>query len=287
LNAPLKSVGSLSSARIYSAIGAAKTGDELDDLIKLVWRDHLGGAIDDVDAMHLVQYAEQRRPRSEMPLSAVVAEMPVRARIPIAEPNLRPIGSRSYRSRFSSRREQRSPDRRVSYERRHRLAYSGVMPRHLAPNLTISDMAVMRVVCDEYVRAGGCELSLAEIAAHAGVCRKSAKRATQNARDERLVTIEERPVRGQRHKSNLIRIISFEWLKWLRRGQDDGGSARRNAVANAVADCDSDVAASRGHGPQRLAENALFHPPRMPGGGGHFVPPTDTTKLIYDGGGLH
>jgi hypothetical protein len=282
LNAALKSLGSLSAARIYSAIGAAKTGAELDDLIKLVWRDHLGGAIDDIDAMYLVQYAEQRRPRSEMLLSAVVAEMPATARIPIAEPNLRPIGSRSYRSRFSSRREQRAPDKQRSYERRHRLAFSGVMPRFLAPNLTIGDMAVMRVVCDEYVRAGGCELSLAEIAARAGVCRKTAKRATQNARDQRLISIEERPVRGQRHRSNLIRVISFEWLKWLRRGQDDEGSAHRNAVANcngdavanAVVDCDNDV-----------AEKAVFRGPRMPGGGGHFAPPTDT-KLTDDGGGV-
>jgi hypothetical protein len=282
LNAAIKSVGSPSAARIYNAIGVAKTGAELDDLIKLVWRDNLAGAIDDADAMHLVQYAEQRRPRSAMPLSAVVAEMPAKARIPIAEPNLRPIGSRSYRSRFSSRREQCSPDKQRSYERRHRLAFSGVMPRFLAPNLTIGDMAVMRVVCDEYVRAGGCELSLAELAARSGVCRKSAKRAMQIARDERLISIEERPVRGQRHKPNFIRIISFEWLKWLRRGRDDEGDVRRDAVANAVADCDNDIAVPRGHTRQGLAENVGFRGPRMPGGGGHFGPPTETT-LTDDG----
>jgi hypothetical protein len=143
-------------------------------------------------------------------------------------------------------------------------------------------MAIMRVVCDEYIRAALCELSLAAIAARAGVCRKTAKRAMQKARNERLINIEERPVRGQRHEPNLIRVISFEWLKWLRRGQDDEGSARRNvaancnsdAVANAVADCDNDV-----------AEKAVFRGSRMPGGGGHFGPPTDT-RLTDDGGGV-
>jgi hypothetical protein len=114
-------------------------------------------------------------------------------------------------------------------------------------------MAVMRVIADEYIRAALCELSLAAIAARAGVCRKTAKRAMQKARDERLIDIEERPVRGQRHEPNLIRIISFEWFKWLRRGKDQPNEGREAGQA--------------------------------PGGGGHFVPPTDTT-LTDDSGGV-
>ena len=96
----------------------------------------------------------------------------------------------------------------------------------------------MRVIADEYIRLARCELSLAAIAARAGVCRKTAKLAIQKARDERLISSEERPIRGERHKPNLIRIISFEWLKWLRRSKDKANEASQ-----------------------------------VVGGGGHFVPP--------------
>jgi hypothetical protein len=245
MSVALQSLASAAAATIYGAIGVAETGAELDDIAKLVWRGNLDCTIDDADAQHLVQYIEQRRPLHRRRPQQITFPG-----FPIPEPNLKRVTSIRHRSRFAPRREQRSPDKQASYDRRHRLAYSGVLPRHLAPRLTIGEMAVIRVVCDEYVRAGGCELSLAAIAARSGVCRKTAKRATQKAQDERLISIEERPVRGQRHKPNLIRIISFEWLKWLRRSKEKANEAKEVA-----------------------------------GGGGHFVPPTDTT-LTDDGGGV-
>ena len=208
--AALQSVASAAAATIYDAIGVAETAAELDELVKLVWRGNLDGAIDDVDATHLVQYVEQRRPLRRHPHRQLTFPG-----IPTPEPNLRRVRSLKQRSRFSQRREQGSPDKQVSYERRHRLAYSGVLPRHLAAGLTIADMAVMRIIADEYVRSAGCELSLAEIAAWAGGCWKTAKRALLKAQIQRLISIEERPVPGQRHKPNLIRVISFEWLKWF------------------------------------------------------------------------
>ena len=218
--AALQSLASAAAATIYDAIGVAETGTELDDLAKLVWRGNFDGAISDADAMHLVQYVEQRRPFHRHPHRQLAFPG-----IPVPEPNFRRVTSLRQRSRFPRRREQRSPDKQASCDRRHRLAYSGVLPCHLALK-TIGDMAVMRIVADEYVRAARCELSLAAIAARAGVCRKTAKRALQKARDKRLISIEERSVPGQKHKPNLIRIISFEWLKWLRRGKDNEANLR-------------------------------------------------------------
>jgi hypothetical protein len=259
----LQTLAGAAAATIHDAIGAARTNADLDDLIKLVWRGNLDGAIDDVDATHLHVYAAQRRNRF-VSLQPVIAQGSIADRLPVAAPNLRRVESRGYhsQSRFPRRREQRSPDKPASYERRHRLAYSGILPRHLAPRLTIADMAVMRVIADEYVRGAGCNLSLAEIAARAGVCRKTAKRATQKAKDQRLISIEERPVRRQRHKPNLIRIISFEWLKWLRRSKTDAARASNGPS----------------EGPERSVKAA--------GGGGHLVPPTDTTLVDDDGGGV-
>src|SRR5262249_62105804 len=92
--------------------------------------------------------------------------------LPLPEPNLRRVSRL-----FQRRRTQRSPDKQASGERRHRLAYSGVMPHHLAARLTPGDMAVMRVVADEYRRQGRCELARDEVAARAGVCPMTVRRA--------------------------------------------------------------------------------------------------------------
>jgi hypothetical protein len=132
---------------------------------------------------------------------------------PLPEPNACRIGC------LPERRVQRSPDKQASYDRRHRLAFDSVMPRHLGARLTIGQMAVMRVVADEYVKSTRCELTLDEIAARAGVCRKTARRAMTTARDQNLISVELRPVRGRKHRPNLVQIISFEWLKWSLRAK--------------------------------------------------------------------
>lgn len=113
------------------------------------------------------------------------------------------------------RRPQRSPDRQRSYERRHRLAWSGPLPGFLAGRLTIGDMAVARIIADEHLRRRFCDLSLDEIAARAGVCRKTAKRAMQRLRGLALIAIEERPVKGRRvlpTSSGLSRANGFPGL---------------------------------------------------------------------------
>jgi hypothetical protein len=116
-------------------------------------------------------------------------------------------------------RPQRSPEKQKSYERRHRLAFSGPLPPQLAARFTVSQMSCLRVVGDEHRGRGHCDLTLDEIAARAGVCRKSAQRTMWAARDETLLTIEERRLKGRRkHLPNVVRITSPEWLSWLARG---------------------------------------------------------------------
>jgi hypothetical protein len=255
--AALQSLASAAASTIYDAIGAAQTVLEIDELIRCVWRCHLDGAIEEGEAARLIEYAELRRPERGAGRPDRVAKFAT-----LCRPNLRPVGSFKVRSRFPRRREQRSPDRQSSYDRRHRLAYSGVLPRHLTPHFTIADMAIMRIVADEYKRGGTCELPLGQMAARAGVCRKTAQRSIQKARDERLISVEERPVRGRLHKPHIIRIMSLEWLKWLRRGTD--------GAANDAANC--------GEVRQQIVENARFHHAQATEGVGHFRRPTDTTK---------
>jgi hypothetical protein len=139
-------------------------------------------------------------------------------------------------SKFPRRRSQRSPDRQRSYERRHRLAYSGPMPPQLATRFTVGTLACLRIVGDEHRSKGLCDMSLDEIAARAGVCRKTAKRALLYARGrddqgrivgDPLIEIEVRPRPGQRHLTNVVRIVSKEWLTWLARGRPGGGGHLR------------------------------------------------------------
>jgi hypothetical protein len=121
--------------------------------------------------------------------------------------------NRLQRRRGLARR--RSPDRQKSYERRHRLAWSGPLPGYLAARFTISEMAVMRIIADKYLARERCDLSLDEIADRAGVCRKTAQRALRNACVEKLIEIDERPVRGRKNLTNIVRVISGAWVAWL------------------------------------------------------------------------
>jgi hypothetical protein len=198
--APLQSLASAAVTTLYDAIGRAKTAVDLDKLAKSLWRGYSDGAISEADATHLDDYIQSRRPVCRYaPRQETIPGLPLPKR------NQERVGRF-----FPKRRAQRSPDKQASYERRHRLAYSGVLPPHLTGCLTISDVAVLRIVADEYRRRARCELLLGEIAARAGVCPKTAQRTMKGARDQRLIGIEERPVPGQRHLSNLVTIISLE-----------------------------------------------------------------------------
>ncbi len=131
-----------------------------------------------------------------------------------------PSPDQAFRRRYGfwekvGRPDRRSPDRQRDYERRHRLAWSGPLPGFLAARLTVADMAVARIVADEHLARKHCDLSIYEIARRAGMCRKTAKRALCRLRTEKLISIEERPIKGRKNLTNIVRVVSREWLCWL------------------------------------------------------------------------
>lgn len=119
---------------------------------------------------------------------------------------------------FPAKRLQRAPERSVAIERRRRLACSGPMPPALASRFTTGQLAVLRIVGDEMARNGACGLCIDAIAARAGVCRRLAQAAIRLAEGDGLLTIQERRHQGRKSDPNVVRIISREWLQWLRRG---------------------------------------------------------------------
>ena len=92
------------------------------------------------------------------------------------------------------------------------------MPPALAARFTQAEMAAFRIISDEVRHHGVCALHIDAIAARAGTCRTTVKNALREARRFNLVTVQERRRRGQKSLTNLVRIVSPEWMAWIRIG---------------------------------------------------------------------
>jgi hypothetical protein len=92
------------------------------------------------------------------------------------------------------------------------------MPPALAAQFTTGELAALRIVADEIARRGDCRLPMGAVAARAGVSETTARNALRGARREELLTIEARPRPGRPNLTNIVRVISAEWLAWIARG---------------------------------------------------------------------
>jgi hypothetical protein len=153
------------------------------------------------------------------PRLALIPDQPGRAGTP---PIAQPGPPKAYFIQRS--REQRSPDRRASIERRRRLAASGLLPPQLAAQLTIGEQAVAYIVGAEFLAHGVCDLSRNAIAARAGCSHALAKRTLLLLERFGWLTVTRRPRTGRKHLANLTRITDAAWLTWL-------GLGRRKAAA--------------------------------------------------------
>ncbi len=138
-----------------------------------------------------------------------------------------PTPGRSYIQRSP---EQRSPDRRASLLRRRQHAATGPLPPNLAAGFTTGELAALKIVADECLAHGACDLSKNEIGARAGVCKTVVKRALKLAEVRlTMISVLRRPRSGRKHLTSIIRIIRAEWLTWLDKG---------NRRAYAIKACD-------------------------------------------------
>lgn len=188
----------------YDVLATAIEGavrSQLDDYSRQVWRAHGAGTIADDQAQQLAELIQRRRGPS--PYRTAMASTPTMA-------------PRYYIQRSP---EQRSPDRRASLTRRREHAATGPLPPAIAAGFTTGELAVLKVVSDEWLAHGACDRSLNELAARAGVCHSLAKRAVRLAELDGLLTVQRRPRSGRKHLTNIIRIIRAEWLDWLAKGR--------------------------------------------------------------------
>jgi hypothetical protein len=191
---------------IYERINACIKPEQLDGIMKLLWSEwYPSGAINDDEAQLLTEAVERRRPTSRRAL-------PIGGGVPSAGR----LAARVQR-RFTPRKPQRSPDRKASRERRRMLGGSSCMPPQLSSQFTEGERAVLCTISGEVKLRGACDLAIDAIAARSGVCRTTAQNAIHEARRLGLITVLERPRRGMKSLTNVVRICSREWLSWIKR----------------------------------------------------------------------
>jgi hypothetical protein len=126
-------------------------------------------------------------------------------------------------NRIIPRQRPRSPDRAKSRDRRRRLGGSSALPDTLRHHFTEGQRAVLCIIMMEIKRRRICDWPIDKIAAQTGVCRTMVQTTLHEARRVGLVKITERPMRGQKSLTNLVQIISNEWLAWIERAPSPPG----------------------------------------------------------------
>ena len=104
---------------------------------------------------------------------------------------------------------------------------SGIVPAKIAASFTMAELAVLTVVARQCQRTGVCTLPIDAIAALAGCCRTVVKNALRQARLLGLLLVKERRTPGLPSLTNVVRIVSKDWIGWLKLG---GGVGVRSAT---------------------------------------------------------
>jgi hypothetical protein len=212
----------MTHAYLSHAIAGASPA-HLDALARELWSHHGAGRINDEEAQALAEAIQARR----------------QARAPDRPAGVSLGAVIERRSIFPPKRPQKSPDWVKSRERRRTIARSNPLPPALLARFTDGEAAVLGVVGDEIAERGVCGLSVGEIAARAGVCHRLAQAALRLAEGMGLVSITARPRKGQKHQTNLVRVLSREWASWLAKRRRIGCKAYRPTEIEGIQGRDS------------------------------------------------
>lgn len=121
-------------------------------------------------------------------------------------------------SHLLPRQRPRSPDREASRDRRRRLGGSSALPDTLRHYYTEGQRAVLCIIAGEFKHRGVCDLPIDKLAALAGVCRTTVQTTLHEGRRLFHLKVIERPRRGRKSLTNLVKIVSTEWRAWISRG---------------------------------------------------------------------
>jgi DNA-binding transcriptional MocR family regulator len=118
---------------------------------------------------------------------------------------------------------------------RRQLANSGPLPGHLAASFTTCELAVLAVIT---FSGGVFDRTIKELADRAKVGHSTVQKALRLAEKLGLVTIEERRVAGRKNLPNVVRVVSLEWLTWIKRG---GSKKLKPLDTKSIYSCNSRV----------------------------------------------
>ncbi len=178
---------------------AQATFPQLSRIQHEVWAAWSAGSLTDAEAQELADRIQSRKRALPIPRAGAINS---------------PAGF----LRPHMRLRQRSVDRVRSIDRRRRLAASGPLPPALACHFTTGEIAALRIVADEVRQHGSCSDYIDAIADRSGTSRSVVKRAIATAIELRIILRIERRRRGYVSDTNIIRIISREWMAWINRG---------------------------------------------------------------------
>jgi hypothetical protein len=201
---------SATATRVYDSINAVTSPDVLDNIARAIWRDWGKGAFTDDEATLLTGAIDQRRP--------VTFHRPARGGAGAYNPAGRLLARIGSKFRPRPCRKRLSDEERT--KRRHRkrmLGGSSALPDTLRHHYTEGERAVLFIVAGEVKRHGICDLPIDEIADRAGVGKTTVQNAMHEARRLGHVEITERPQRGAKNLPNVVKVMSSEWLAWIRR----------------------------------------------------------------------
>jgi hypothetical protein len=198
--------------QLRAAIEAAPR-ERLSELSSALWKGFAAGAVSETEAEEMSLLIEARK-ATGAPHSPAGGFQ--RGRATIIPP---------------ARKPQRPPVRSAAIERRRRWAAAGRMPPKLAAHFTLGEQAVLAVIALEVTKRNVCSLAIDAIAALAGVSESTVKRALKQARALGLLTIQERRLSRYRNDTNIVHVISREWLSWLELRRSGGGVQPRTGTS--------------------------------------------------------
>lgn len=168
---------------------------DVDHLARNLWQAYSAGSVTEEEAARLAMLLEARRGVARAQGARLSGFKPIV---------------------FVPRRPQRSPDQQASLLRRRQLS-QGPLPPHLCSMFTVGELSVLAIVGAEIAQNGCCDRSVDELAARSGTSRATVQRAVHAACFAGILTKEERPRKGCKSLTNILRCVSREWMAWLKR----------------------------------------------------------------------
>lgn len=196
-------------AQLMTEAGDIQSPAQVDAQLKRAADKALSGALNEADYDALVTT-----------LTFIRRHLPARPTVADRIPDMAMQWKMERPSLYKERKRPRMPThKKAEYTaRRRELAGSGLIPRELHRSFTTGALAALSIVAQEVAKTGACSLVIEKIAALAGVCHATVRRALQKADELGFLAIVYRArSRGRTNLPNVVTIKHKGWREWVKR----------------------------------------------------------------------